>query len=133
MSTHVASCSCGQLRIACEGTPARISICFCTACQRRTGSAFGQGAYFPNEQSKSIEGASKIFERRSEAGRWLRFHFCGDCGSTVYWEAEFRPRVTGVAGGMFADQAFLKPTLAFWTESKMSWAPRDIDIHERQA
>ena len=41
MTTRTATCSCGQLRLACEGEPVRISICHCLECQKRTGSIFG--------------------------------------------------------------------------------------------
>ena len=37
MTMRVASCSCGQLRLTCEGEPVRISICHCLECQKRTG------------------------------------------------------------------------------------------------
>ena len=45
-----AACSCGQLRVAVEGEPVRISMCHCLACQRQTGSAFSMQARYPNER-----------------------------------------------------------------------------------
>ncbi len=47
MVTREAHCSCGQLRLTCEGEPVRISICHCLECQRRTGSVFGTQRAFP--------------------------------------------------------------------------------------
>ena len=35
MTTRHAACSCGQLHLAIEGEPARISVCHCLACRRR--------------------------------------------------------------------------------------------------
>ena len=49
-TTRHAACSCGQLRVATEGDPVRISICHCHACQKRTGSAFGYQARWPRDQ-----------------------------------------------------------------------------------
>src|SRR5262245_27127717 len=37
MTTRRAACSCGQLHLAIEGEPSRISMCHCLECQRRTG------------------------------------------------------------------------------------------------
>ena len=37
MTTRHAACSCGQLHLTIEGESARISLCHCLACQRRTG------------------------------------------------------------------------------------------------
>ena len=46
MTTREAHCACGQLRIACSGEPASVSLCHCRDCQRRTGSAYGVAAFF---------------------------------------------------------------------------------------
>ncbi len=41
MNDPVASCCCGALRALPSTPPVRVSMCHCTACQRRTGSVFG--------------------------------------------------------------------------------------------
>ena len=50
MTTRHAACSCGQLHLAIEGEPARISMCHCLECQRRTGSVISNQARFRREQ-----------------------------------------------------------------------------------
>ena len=50
MTIHEGGCLCGGVRYRADGAPARASICNCTFCQRRAGSAFGFGAYFKGEQ-----------------------------------------------------------------------------------
>ena len=37
MTIRHAACSCGQLHLTVEGESARISMCHCLECQRRTG------------------------------------------------------------------------------------------------
>src|SRR6516165_3678868 len=44
MTTRRAACSCGQLRLTIEGEPSRISMCYCLACQRRTGAVISNQA-----------------------------------------------------------------------------------------
>lgn len=46
---HEGGCLCGAVRYRARNQPARTSACHCTFCQRRTGSAFGVGAYFKQE------------------------------------------------------------------------------------
>lgn len=123
MIERLATCACGQLRIACEGEPDRVSICNCTQCQKRTGSAYGVGAYFRRECIRRIEGHAKSFTRSSDAGRWLTFNFCPTCGTTLYWEMELRPGVIGVAVGAFEERAFPEPEVAVWTQHRFAWAP----------
>lgn len=53
MTTRTASCSCGQLQIEVQGEPVRVSVCHCLACQRRTGSLFGEQARFPIPDARS--------------------------------------------------------------------------------
>jgi hypothetical protein len=78
------SCSCGQLQVIARDEPVRVSICHCLACQRRTGSAFGVQARF-QRRDVSIEGRSSEYRRIADSGNALRFHFCLECGSTVYY------------------------------------------------
>ncbi|HEY6632505.1 MAG TPA: GFA family protein [Rhizobiaceae bacterium] len=116
-----ASCGCGQLRVACEGEPVRISICHCLACQRRTGSVFGVQARFPRAQV-AIEGASSLYARTADSGNSVSFHFCPSCGSTVYWEFAAMPDVIAVAVGAFADADFPLPRHSVFEASGHAWS-----------
>lgn len=120
MRTWTARCNCGGLTAICEGEPARHSMCHCRACQRRTGSAFGLAAYFEEERVR-IAGESQIFERRSDAGRWARSHFCPTCGTTLFWRLEFRPGLVGIATGTIEELDFPAPQVSVWTIFKRPW------------
>jgi hypothetical protein len=82
MADRLASCSCGQLTAQVIGEPVRVSICHCLACQRRTGSPFGQQARFRRE-GVSISGVSSQYVRVGDEGSRVKFHSCPSCGSTV--------------------------------------------------
>jgi hypothetical protein len=105
MTTRRAACSCGQLSLTIEGEPARISMCHCTECQRRTGAVISNQARFPRAQI-AFAGQSTAWTRTAESGNALTFHFCPVCGSTVYWENTGFPDVIAVAIGTFADPDF---------------------------
>jgi hypothetical protein len=80
---RIAECQCGSLRAAVSGEPVRVNVCHCMACQRRTGSAFQYSALFAKDQVR-VEGADKAWTRVADSGNTIRFHFCPECGSTVY-------------------------------------------------
>jgi hypothetical protein len=118
--TRTASCSCGSLRVVCEGEPKKVSQCHCLACQTRTGSTYGIAAFFSNKDVL-IDGHSRTYARASDSGFPVTFHFCPDCGSTVFWKPERPPDLTAVAVGSFADPTFPKPTNAVYLETRHSW------------
>ncbi|NOK13775.1 GFA family protein [Corallococcus exercitus] len=130
MSQRRASCTCGQLRVECRGDPIRVSMCHCLACQQRTGSVYGVQARFRREALTAIEGRSTTFIRKGdESGNAATFHFCPECGSTVYYEFSNDPDVVAITVGAFADPSFPAPALSVWEERSHAWAvPRGIPL-----
>ena len=120
MHTREAACSCGQLRLTAEGDPLRISMCHCLACQRRTGSAFGIQARFPADRVR-IVGRYADYVRTSDSGEERRFHFCPDCGATVFYATAAAPDVVAVPVGAFTDPSFPPPTVSVYESRRHSW------------
>jgi hypothetical protein len=120
MTTRRAACSCGQLHLAIEGEPMRISMCHCLECQRRTGAVISNQARFRREQI-TFAGEATEWTRTAESGNALTFRFCPVCGSTVYWTGASFPALVAVAIGTFADANFPAPTVSVWEECRHSW------------
>lgn len=120
MAKRIAPCACGTLSASVETEPVRISLCHCEACKRRTGSAFGVAVFFSRDDAK-IAGPSHVFTRNGESGKRVTFHFCPDCGSTVFWYPEFRPDRIAIALGAFGDDPSLAPQQAVHGERKAPW------------
>jgi hypothetical protein len=129
MTTRTASCSCGQLQITSEGEPVRMSVCHCLACQKRTGSPFGFSAHYPRTQIKEIKGRSSTWSRRGDSGSTATFHFCPDCGTTVFWEPGAHPERITVAVGAYADPDFPAPRHSVYEDRKHAWVnvPGDVE------
>jgi len=117
---RVGECHCGALKVIAAGEPERVYLCHCEACQRRTGTAFHYGASFAKERVR-LEGERKIYERGADSGFQIRFHFCPNCGTTLYWEGDRNPAVCGVAVGAFGADAFPPPSDSIWEEAKFRW------------
>lgn len=120
MSIRLASCSCGQLTAQVVGEPVRISICHCLACQRRTGSVFGEQARLPRE-NVSISGVSTEYARVGDEGSRIRFHFCPRCGSTVYYESDGLEAYLAIPVGAFADPSFPSPRVSVYESRMHRW------------
>src|SRR5215469_396816 len=117
MSDREAACSCGQLQVTVRGDPVRVAMCHCLECQRRTGSTFGVQAFYPRAHVRLAKGVAKRYARRADSGRTVTFHFCPECGGTVFWEPEQRPELIAIAVGMFADPDLRTPYLGLGEET----------------
>lgn len=115
-----ARCACGALRLRCSGDPVSVSICHCVECRRRTGSAFGVQVRFGRAQVE-VEGTSRSYVRRGDSGGRVELHFCGTCGSTVFWAPDGLPDQWVVALGAFDDPAFATPRTSVYEARRLDW------------
>jgi hypothetical protein len=126
VTIRTASCSCGQLQIEVQGEPVRVSVCHCLACQRRTGSVFGEQARFARSGSK-ITGRAIEYIRVGDEGTKITFCFCPACGATVYFTADGSDLIA-VPVGAFADPAFPSPTVSVYESRKHKWLQLPVEF-----
>lgn len=121
MTTHTASCRCGQLKATATGDPVRVSVCHCLNCKKRSGSAFAAQVRFPAEQV-AIEGRSSSFTLTADSGNFATFHFCPDCGSDVHYDnnGKFDGQVA-IPLGAFTDPWAFSPSFSVWETRKHDW------------
>jgi hypothetical protein len=86
------------------------------------------------EQSFSVEGTLKSFERSSDSGRNVDSFFCPECGTRIYTKPTFVPGIINVKPGTLDDTSWLRPELHVWTSSRQQWfeLPADTAQHEGQ-
>ena len=134
MNPHEGGCVCGAVRYRVKNEPVRHSACHCTFCQRRTGSAFGLGAYFKEEDIEILKGELKTYEHRSdESGRWLRLQFCPNCGTQVTWIVEALPGMRGIGVGTLDDPKRIRIRRFGWFRSAHPWItpPVGFEVYEK--
>jgi hypothetical protein len=118
--TRIARCCCQACSIEVAGEPSLNAVCNCSSCKRRTGSAFGWSAYFPNEDIKSRQGELQAYVVKGPptTTRW----FCSTCGTTLMWEsADFMPGQSGFAGGCFEATPLPGPNLSAYDNLRCAW------------
>lgn len=119
-----ARCGCGALTVTLSDAVPAVVACHCIDCQRRTGSPFGVGAYYPATDVQ-IRGVATEFVRGTASGGVFRSYFCPTCGSSVYWKTDKHPTMLGIAVGAIADPKFPGPNRSVWEESKHDWVHMD--------
>ena len=90
-------CLCGAVRYEIRGTLRDVLICHCEECRRWHGHVSASTAA-RREDLVLLEqhGLRWIQSPRSDAG--ARRGFCGECGSSLFWDAPERPTVSIAAG-----------------------------------
>jgi len=99
---------CGAVRFKAIGEPSRVTICHCTWCQRRTGTAFGTEVVFSNDQIEMTgEEIARYRHVSDESQRWLDVEFCRRCGTNLGFTLEAVPGVRTLPAGAFDDPAWI--------------------------
>ncbi|WP_158884929.1 GFA family protein [Rhodanobacter sp. L36] len=119
-TTRTASCRCGELTVTCRGEPARVSICHCLVCKRRSGSEFSWNATWA-EADVDVHGDYRMYDRISEDNRTVSYKFCPRCGNTLVFALEARPGMLSIPAGAFADPGFPAPTVEVFGERRSAW------------
>ena len=117
---RIAECHCGQLRAITSGEPESVYVCHCKACQRRTGAIIHNGSRWLKSQVR-IEGEHKIYSRKGDSGSEIRFHFCPNCGSSVFWEGDRSPTTWASRSAASPTRVFPAPTSSGYEESMHPW------------
>jgi hypothetical protein len=106
---HQGGCACGENRYETSGNPERARVCHCRYCQLRSGSPFGVGAWFKDENIKHISKNYNQYKFVTESGNSFETNFCKKCGTSVYWtiSAPALKGLTAIAAATLHDQKHL--------------------------
>lgn len=124
---HTGGCVCGAIRFKTSGEPLRVTICHCTWCQRRTGTAFGTEVVFDGGQVEIAgQGITRYRHTSDESGRWLEVEFCGRCGSNLGFTLEAAPGLRTLPAGAFDDPGWIRAdrykTRHVYLRSRREWS-----------
>jgi len=135
---HSGGCVCGAVRFKAIGEPSRVTVCHCTWCQRRTGSAFGVEAVFDQAQVEVVGDTVARYRHVSdESGRWLDVEFCGRCGGNLGFTLEAVPGIRTLPAGAFDDAGWITTERQqfrhVFARSRRDWSDLSsaVEVHER--
>ena len=113
-------CLCGTVRYKIADV-FDVVYCHCNRCRRRTGAPVFIFVVVLKADFELLEGQPTAY-RSSERGV---SHFCGVCGSSLYFVEDDGPYVSVAHGGL-DDPASLEPMAHQWTRDALPW----LDIHD---
>jgi hypothetical protein len=99
---HDGGCLCGRIRYRVETDPLWVTVCFCSFCQRATGSTGMVEPIFDIGAFHVTAGAPRRYAHVSGgSGKLVHVHFCPDCGTKTHLTFERWPDRLGVYAGTF--------------------------------
>lgn len=105
------------------------ALCHCNGCKRSSSSVYTHNLLIPAARF-TTSGNSKAYKDKGESGKDRSFHFCPECGTTLYIVSENIPGVIVVKGGTLDDlrlnERKYRPTFEIFCKDKYSWLP-DIE------
>lgn len=104
MAAHEGGCLCGAVRYSTTGEPSRVHVCFCTFCQRASGSIANVEPVFDRTAHQLICGTPATYSLPSGgSGKLITISFCSTCGTKLFQEFERFPSIRAVYAGTFDD------------------------------
>jgi hypothetical protein len=123
-------CICGAVRFEVNGPLRDVHLCHCTECRRWAGHAWA-----------ATEAAFADLDFTEERGlRWIdspdsvwdaRRGFCGECGSSLFWQVPGSDRVS-LAAGCLEGSTGLRTTEQIWVSSAGDYYELDERIPSRE-
>ncbi len=125
-------CICGNVRYEVIGHPLIETMCHCTTCQRRTGSAFSMNLIVMKKDFAVTAGATVTRDLPTGSGKVNVQHFCDDCLVRTHTEPVATPALVYVRPGTLDDPKAITPGVQIWARSALPWALRpDTERRER--
>lgn len=125
-------CACGAIRYEIDADPAFTCHCHCRDCQRAGGGQMSTLAAVPRSAFRLTRGDTRSFTYRGDSGHAVLRHFCAECGSRLYTDAQVLADMLFIAAGSMDDASSLHPDIHVYTRSKQPWAhiPPDAQCFE---
>ncbi len=127
MSEFKGGCLCGAVRYECSAEPVWSGNCHCRDCQRISGGGY-VSTFFVPENSVTITGEVKYFDKNGDSGHRVRRGFCPTCGSQVFGKPEMVPGVLGIRAGSLDNPELYHPTIDIYTASAQPWDFMNPDL-----
>ena len=117
-------CFCKKVQYKINKPIGKMGVCHCHSCQKLTG-----GAAWPfmvvDKADIELSGDYTRFTREALSGKQAHFHFCPECGTSVFGTPDLWPDYVVVSASTLDEQHHFKPAFHVWTEDAQCWVNFD--------
>jgi hypothetical protein len=115
-------CGCGAVQYQVAGQPLMVTVCHCTTCQVRTGSAFSMNMVVRRRDFALVRGETITRTLKTGSGNINVHHFCEACLVRTHTEPQAHAAVVYVRPGTLEARKSIIPVAQIWTKSAHPWA-----------
>ena len=112
-------CLCGSIRYKVSGERIFSIVCHCRMCQRASGAPFIAIFFVATASIKLEHGQPLTYPSSPQVLR----HFCGGCGSPLFFDRLSRPEMRAVFVGSLDDSNEFVPEMQVCMSSSVGWLP----------
>ena len=128
---YTGGCLCGALRYEAVGEPLYTGQCYCTDCQKASGSGFIPFLGFLSTAVR-FSGETRQFRTKAARGGEAVCNFCPICGSLVFGGEIGKTDSFTIYAGSLDDPSSFYPKVAIFARSRPHWAiiPSELTVFE---
>jgi hypothetical protein len=120
-------CLCGSVCYAAAGEPLFALLCYCTDCQRASGTG-----HVPilgvARAGFTVTGPAVAFRSVGSSGHMAVRNHCARCRSLMFGMPEAAPDLVTIYAGTLDDPGVCRPTRAQFLRSRQPWDPVPADV-----
>jgi hypothetical protein len=124
---YTGGCLCGALRYEASAEPLYAGYCFCTDCQKASGSGFIPFMGFASNAVR-FHGPNQKFITKAAAGGDTVRNFCPTCSSLVFGGELGKSDSFTIYAGSLDDSSSFHPTVAIFAGNRPHWVPLPQDL-----
>lgn len=117
-------CHCGAIRYEVDGDPLAHALCHCSDCRRHAGAPMVGWTMYLQAALGITKGAPRVYESSQHGRR----HFCGNCGTGLfYFNAEVLPGLVDIQSATYDDPNAVPAQVHIQVAERIGWMER---VHE---
>jgi hypothetical protein len=118
---YAGGCLCSQIRYEAQGEPLYAGLCYCTDCQKASGSGFIPFVGFASSAVRFSGRTLQYATKAANGGDAVR-NFCPVCGSLVFGGVVGKDSSFTIYAGTLDDPSAFRPTTVIFARSRPAWA-----------
>ncbi len=115
-------CLCGAVRYEAEGEPLFAGVCYCSDCQKASGSGFVPFMGFAAKRVR-FSGQTRVMVSKAANGGDAHRNFCPTCGSLLFGGIVGVHDQHTIYAGSLDDPSSFEPQFAIFNGNRPAWTP----------